>query len=250
MLLSITFKELVLKTLISLVILGCGIIIGIGLVMLIYFIITLIYRKIKKQPKEKTKLISPITNPNKIILKYQVIYEDEYACKRLSLRINALKKIALDLIKDIATIYHPNAIEPMLEVSIESLLLLSNHIIDRIDSTIDEIISSSAFKVVWVGYASFHNIKNFFRGIFKKEKNDNLSLNIRELKLSFVLSELEGKAHNQNDEHLVEDKKYFLLDSFINYQIKELIKAIADEAILIYSNKVNNNEMNGDNKNE
>ncbi len=250
MLLSLAIKDILIKTLNSIIILVIGIIIGIGIVMLVYLIITLIHQRIRKQPRVAPKIISPITDPNKIILKYQVLYENEYSHKGLSLRINSLKKIAFDLVRDIATIYHPNAEQPILEVSLESILLLTNHIIDQIDHVIDEIISSSVFKVVWIGYASFHNVKNFFKGIFKKEKNENVSLDIRKLKLSFVLSELEGKTINSNPNNQIEDKKYFLLDTFINNQIKELIKTIANEAILIYSNKVNNNDMIGDNKND
>ncbi len=252
MFISITLKDILIKTLYSVCYLLIGIIIGILIVMFVYLIITLIHKKIKKQPKIVTTPITPITNPNNVILKYQAIYESEYANKVLSKRISSLKKITLDLVKDIAMIYHPNAENPVLEVSIESILLLANHIIDKIDNAIDEIISSSAFKVVWVGYASFQNVKNFFKGIFKKDRNENISLDVRKLKLSYVLSELEGNKNKKNidSESKVEEKKYFLLDSFINHKLKELIRAIALEAMLIYSNKVNNNYMIGDNNND
>ena len=74
--------------------------------------------------------------------------------------------------------------------------------------------------------------------IFKKEKDPVLSLNVRKLKLSYVLNELDKIRNNTNNinKESSEIKKYFLLDDYINNKLLMLIEEIAYEASLIYSN--------------
>lgn len=237
MILSINFLDLLNKTIYLLLIFLGGIFIGVIILLFIYLIISLIHKKTKKTKLEMLPK-QPLTDPNKVINKYNKIYDEEYSDKTITIRLSSIKILSLDLIKDIATIYNPNVNNPILEISLENLLLLSNHIIDKVDNLVNDIIDSNAFKVIWVGVASFHNIKNFIKGIFRKQKDEKLVLNARKLKLSYVLSIID-KTKNKNDSNNdIEYKKYFILDNFFNNKIKELIREIANEAILVYSNKL------------
>lgn len=241
MFLSINLINLLNKTIYLLLIFLGGIFIGFIILLSSYLIISLIHKKIKNTPKVKDLPNIPITDPKKVIIKYHKIYDEEYSYKIIQNRISSIKTLSFGMIKDISTIYNPNANDPILEVSIENLLLLSNHIIDKVDNFANEIIESNAFKIFWAGFASFQNIKGFIKGIFKKEKEEVLSFDVRKLKLSYVLSMLDKTKNGKDkkeEKNEVEYKKYFILDNFINNKIKELLAAIADEIILVYSHNL------------
>lgn len=238
MILAPSFTNILNKTLYLLLILLVGLIIGIFIVMLFYLVISLIDKRVRKKPKDLSNVVTPITDPSKVIGKYLTIYNMEYANKIMSKRIASVKEIGFDLIKDMATIYYPNSPNPLLEVSIENLYILANHILDNIDSLVNDIIENNAFKIVWFGYASIHNVSNFIKGILKKEKSENLSLNVRNLKLTYILDVLDKKSKPEKKDK--EYQNYFLLDTFINNKIKELINYVGSWASLVYSNSINN----------
>ena len=215
-----------------------GICIGILVVLLIYLIITIISNKLKHRKTKKIVIETSKNDLNNIINIYKQKYINEYSNKVLKERVSSLKVISTSLIKDIAVSYYPESKNPTLEISLEQLLNFSNHLVDKIDQTVSDIIDSSFFKVVWVSYASIQNIKGFIKGIFKKEKDPVLSLNVRKLKLSYVLNELDKIRNNTNNKSKenADNKKYFLLDDYINNKLLSLIEEIANEASLIYSN--------------
>ena len=215
-----------------------GICIGILVVLLIYLIITIISNKLKNNKTKKIIIETHNIDLTNIIDSYKLKYINEYSNKVLKERVSSLKVISTSLIKDIAVSYYPESKNPTLEISLEQLLNFSNHLVDKIDQTVSDIIDSSFFKVVWVSYASIQNIKGFIKGIFKKEKDPVLSLNVRKLKLSYVLNELDKIRNNTNNinKDNANNKKYFLLDDYINNKLLSLIEEIANEASLIYSN--------------
>ena len=147
MILSINFLDLLNKTIYLLLIFLGGIFIGVIILLFIYLIISLIHKKTKKTKLEMLPK-QPLTDPNKVINKYNKIYDEEYSDKTITIRLSSIKILSLDLIKDIATIYNPNVNNPILEISLENLLLLSNHIIDKVDNLVNDIIDSNAFKVI------------------------------------------------------------------------------------------------------
>lgn len=240
MILNITINDILFKTLFLTLFLVIGILIGVTIVLIAYLIITLIHKKVKNNRKGINHINFPLTDPNKVIAKHQFIFETNFGEKSLHFRISSLKQISIDLIKDIATIYNPNASNPMFEVSFENILLLSNHIIDEIDNLVNDIIKTQTFKIAWAGIASIVNVSNFIKGFFKKERKDNISLNIRNLKISQVMQMFENNKKEQSNSKEDEYKKIFILDTLINNKIKELIKKIGEEAVLIYSNNINN----------
>ncbi len=234
----INFKDIVFTTLNKLLYFIGGICIGILVVLLIYLIVTIISNKLKNKKTNKIVIETSKNYLNNIINTYKQKYITEYSNKVLKDRVSSLKEISSLLIKDIAITYHPESKNPLLEISLEQLLNFSNHLVSKIDQTVSDIIDSSFFKVVWVSYASIQNIKGFIKGIFKKEKDPVLSLNVRKLKLSYVLNELDKIRNNTNNinKESSENKKYFLLDDYINNKLLMLIEEIAYEASLIYSN--------------
>ena len=106
---------------------------------------------------------------------------------------------------------------------------------------VNDIIDSSLFKFVWVSYAGASNIVGFFKGLFKKEKDEYLSLNVRKLKISYIMDKLDDIKNKPKKEKISanDEKKYFLLDEYINNKILALIEEIANEAIIVYSNSYN-----------
>lgn len=232
----LNFKELLSSTIYKVLIFIGGIIIGILLVLLIYLIVSLIHKS-SKLKKNKNNIINlPVTEPKEIVDKYKQIYLTNYSSKLFSIRLSGLKEIALPLIKDIAGSYYPSSKDPLLEVSFENLLKLTNRVVDKVENMVNEIINSSIFKIAWTSYAGAKNIVGFFKGLFKKEKEDYLSINVKKLKISFIVEQLDNMKNKPKKEILSDDKKYFILDDFINNKALSLIDQIALEATIVYSN--------------
>lgn len=232
----LNFKELLSSTIYKVLIFIGGIIIGILLVLLIYLIVSLIHKS-SKLKKNKNNIINlPVTEPKEIVDKYKQIYLTNYSSKLFSIRLSGLKEIALPLIKDIAGIYYPSSKDPLLEVSFENLLKLTNRVVDKVENMVNEIINSSIFKIAWTSYAGAKNIVGFFKGLFKKEKEDYLSINVKKLKISFIVEQLDNMKNKPKKEILSDDKKYFILDDFINNKALSLIDQISLEATIVYSN--------------
>lgn len=232
----LNFKELLSSTIYKVLIFIGGIIIGILLVLLIYLIVSLIHKS-SKLKKNKNNIINlPVTEPKEIVDKYKQIYLTNYSSKLFSIRLSGLKEIALPLIKDIAGTYYPSSKDPLLEVSFENLLKLTNRVVDKVENMVNEIINSSIFKIAWTSYAGAKNIVGFFKGLFKKEKEDYLSINVKKLKISFIVEQLDNMKNKPKKEILSDDKKYFILDDFINNKALSLIDQIALEATIVYSN--------------
>lgn len=232
----LNFKELLSSTIYKVLIFIGGIIIGILLVLLIYLIVSLIHKS-SKLKKNKNNIINlPVTEPKEIVYKYKQIYLTNYSSKLFSIRLSGLKEIALPLIKDIAGTYYPSSKDPLLEVSFENLLKLTNRVVDKVENMVNEIINSSIFKIAWTSYAGAKNIVGFFKGLFKKEKEDYLSINVKKLKISFIVEQLDNMKNKPKKEILSDDKKYFILDDFINNKALSLIDQIALEANIVYSN--------------
>lgn len=232
----LNFKELLSSTIYKVLIFIGGIIIGILLVLLIYLIISLIHKSSKLKKNRNNIINLPVTEPKEIVDKYKQIYLTNYSSKLFSIRLSGLKEIALPLIKDIAGSYYPSSKDPLLEVSFENLLKLTNRVVDKVENMVNEIINSSIFKIAWTSYAGAKNIVGFFKGLFKKEKEDYLSINVKKLKISFIVEQLDNMKNKPKKEILSDDKKYFILDDFINNKALSLIDQIALEATIVYSN--------------
>ena len=232
----LNFKELLSSTIYKVLIFIGGIIIGILLVLLIYLIISLIHKSSKLKKNRNNIINLPVTEPKEIVDKYKQIYLTNYSSKLFSIRLSGLKEIALPLIKDIAGTYYPSSKDPLLEVSFENLLKLTNRVVDKVENMVNEIINSSIFKIAWTSYAGAKNIVGFFKGLFKKEKEDYLSINVKKLKISFIVEQLDNMKNKPKKEILSDDKKYFILDDFINNKALSLIDQIALEATIVYSN--------------
>lgn len=237
----INIKEIINTTIQKVLIFVGGIIIGILVILLIYLIISLIHRNIKKKPSKNSKINIPTSNPNEVVDKYKDIYLNDYSTKTFTKRISFIKDSSVSLIKEIASLYYPVSKDPMLEVSFDNLIKLTNRVIDKIENMVNDIIDSSLFKIFWTSYAGVNNIIGFFKGLLKKEKDEYLSLNIRKLKISYIIEKLDSLKNKHKKEKILssEDKKYFLLDEFINNKVLSLIDEIASEAILVYSNSIN-----------
>ena len=234
-----SFKDLLSTTIYKVLIFVGGIIIGILFVMLIYLFVSFIHKRTKLKKNKYNVINQPISNPIDVVNKYKELYLTEYANKLFTKRINGLKDISLPLIKDIASLYYPSSKEPILEVSFENLLNLTNRVVDKVENMTNDIISSSVFKIAWASYASVKNIKGFFTRLFKKEKEDYLSIDVKKVKISYVVEQLDNMKNKpkKNDKpDTKEEKKYFLLDNYINQKVLDLIDEIAEEAILVYSN--------------
>ena len=232
------FKELLTTTIYKVLIFIGGIIIGILLVLFIYLIVSLIHKRTKlKKNKNKNNVINiPVAEPHDIVNKYKQLYLNDYSSKLFSIRLTGLKEISLPLVKDVAAAYYPSSKDPLLEVSFENLLDLTNRVVDKVENMVNEIVSSSIFKIAWTSYAGAKNIVGFFKGLFKKEKEDYLSINVKKLKISFIVEQLDNMKNKPKKEILSDEKKYFLLDDFINSKVLSLIDQIAFEAIIVYSN--------------
>ena len=96
---------------------------------------------------------------------------------------------------------------------------LINRVLDKIENMVNDIIESSLFKVFWSTYAGATNIVGFIKGIFKKDKDEYISLNIKKLKISYIYDKLDNIKSKPKKEVTNEDKKYFLLDEFINNKV-------------------------------
>lgn len=232
----LNFKELLSSTIYKVLIFIGGIIIGILLVLLIYLIVSLIHKSSKLKKNKNNVINLPVTEPKEIVDKYKQIYLTNYSSKLFSIRLSGLKEIALPLIKDIAGTYYPSSKDPLLEVSFENLLKLTNRVVDKVENMVNEIINSSIFKIAWTSYAGAKNIVGFFKGLFKKEKEDYLSINVKKLKISFIVEQLDNMKNKPKKEILSDEKKYFILDDFINNKALSLIDQIALEATIVYSN--------------
>jgi len=234
-----SFKDLLSTTIYKVLVFIGGIIIGILIVMLIYLIVSFIHKRTRLKKNNNTVINQPISNPIDVVNKYKELYLIEYANKLFTKRINGLKDISLPLIKDIACLYYPSSKEPILEVSFENLLNLTNRVVDKVENMVNDIIASSVFKIAWASYASVKNIRGFFSRIFKKEKEDYLSIDVKKVKISYIVEQIDNMKNKpkKNDKtDTKEEKKYFLLDNYINQKVLDLIDEIAEEAILVYSN--------------
>ena len=234
-----SFKDLLSTTIYKVLIFVGGIIIGILFVMLIYLFVSFIHKRTKLKKNKYNVINQPLSNPIDVVYKYKELYLTEYANKLFTKRINGLKDISLPLIKDIASLYYPSSKESILEVSFENLLNLTNRVVDKVENMTNDIISSSVFKIAWASYASVKNIKGFFTRLFKKEKEDYLSIDVKKVKISYVVEQLDNmknKPKKNDNPDTKEEKKYFLLDNYINQKVLDLIDEIAEEAILVYSN--------------
>lgn len=234
----LNIEQIITSTLEKLLIFAGGIIIGILLILLIYLIITLIHKVSRRKYKKNNKITIPTSDPNEVILKYKSLYNNEYATKSFTKRISFVKDSSINLIKDIAALYYPTSKDSYLEVSFDNLMKLINRVLDKIENMVTDIIDSSIFKVFWSTYAGASNIVGFIKGIFKKEKDEYLSLNVKKLKISYIMDKLDNIKNKPKKEknETNEDKKYFLLDEFINNKVFSLIEEIANEAIIVYSN--------------
>lgn len=234
-----SFKDLLSTTIYKVLVFIGGIIIGILIVMLIYLIVSFIHKRTRLKKNNNNVINQPISNPIDVVNKYKELYLIEYANKLFTKRINGLKDISLPLIKDIACLYYPSPKEPILEVTFENLLNLTNRVVDKVENMVNDIIASSVFKIAWASYASVKNIRGFFSRIFKKEKEDYLSIDVKKVKISYIVEQLDNMKNKpkKNDKtDTKEEKKYFLLDNYINQKVLDLIDEIAEEAILVYSN--------------
>lgn len=243
--LKISLKSFLLSSLFKILYFVGGIAIGILLVMIIYLLTTIIYKHRKNKSKIKVEKQIPETNPNLIIERYQNIYTENYGKKNIKIRLASIKDISINLVKDIAKVYYPSSKEAMLEVSLENLILLSHDSISKIDNLINDIIADKRFKILWFGYRTTHNISNFFKKLFNKNYSDNVSVDIRDMKISYVLGEIdkikENASKKKSDVDPEVEKSYFFIDKFINKKICELINEIGKEAILVYSGEFNGN---------
>lgn len=234
-----SFKDLLSTTIYKVLIFVGGIIIGILFVMLIYLFVSFIHKRTKLKKNKYNVINQPMSNPIDVVNKYKELYLTEYTNKLFTKRINGLKDISLPLIKEVASLYYPSSKEPILEVSFENLLNLTNRVVDKVENMTNDIISSSVFKIAWASYASVKNIKGFFTRLFKNEKEDYLSIDVKKVKISYVVEQLDNMKNKpkKNDKpDTKEEKKYFLLDNYINQKVLDLIDEIAEEAILVYSN--------------
>ena len=102
---------------------------------------------------------------------------------------------------------------------------------------INEIINSSLFKIAWTSFASYKNITGFFKGLFKGNKEEILSLNIKKQKISFIFEILDNSKDREQKNNQKDYKKLFLIDDFVNNKILSLIDEIALETMLLYSNQ-------------
>lgn len=231
------YQELLESTLYKLLIFIGGIIIGIFLVMFIYLIISLIHKSLKAKQLNKYNIIEPNSNPETIIKTYKEFYTANYSDKKISNRLLAVKDLSFDLIKDLAAIYYPTSKDAYLEVSFENILILTNRVVDKIETMINEIINSSLFKIAWTSFASYKNITGFFKGLFKGNKEEVLSLNIKKQKISFIFEILDNSKDREQKNNQKDHKKLFLIDDFVNNKILSLIDEIALETMLLYSNQ-------------
>ena len=246
MLLS-SMSEILMISLRKILIFIGGIFIGILIVLFVYLIITIISNRLKSKSIKKQIEKIPTEDPVEIIHSYKVTYLNFYSNRIFKDRISSIKDLSMLMINDIAVAYYPESKNPTLEISLDGLLDLSTRVIERIDLTVSEIIDSKTFKTAWASYAVVHNIKEFVKGIFKKEKEDVISLNVRKLKVSFIINQLDKirSKSMKKDKEQPEEKIYFMLDDFINNKLLALLEDIGKEAILVYSNNLQQVEIRG-----
>lgn len=217
------------------------------LIFLIFYII------VNKIANHKFKHKKP-TIPNlevdavPIIDTTEVLFDDEYSYKSIGMRFEGLKKLSIQMINNISKAYNPKSNTSFAEVKVKHLIMLSKDIVTKTDNLITEIVNSSFFKVVWTGFAGFTNIKTKIKRFFSKEKEEKpeyISMNVKDLKISYVLEKLDNiKQKNQNSDKEPKPsdpeatKKYFLFDKFINNKIKAFIREVGEEAILVYSGQI------------
>lgn len=232
----LNFKDLLSTTIYKVLIFIGGIIIGILLVMLVYLVISLIHKRTRIKKNKNNVINQPVSNPIEVVNKYKTLYLTNYSNKSFTMRIKGIIEISIPLIKDIANLYYPESKDAMLEVSFESLLNLTTRVVDKTENMVNDIISSSVFKIVWTAYASVKNIKGFFTRLFKKEQEDYLTIDIKKVKISYIVDVFDNMK-NKPKKDVKEEKKYFLLNNYINEKACALIDEIAEETILLYSNK-------------
>lgn len=238
----LTFNTILESTLVGLIYFAGGIVIGLILIFILQLVLKLIRKKSLKK-KVIINKIEPSYNPSYVIEDYKNIFLTNYEQKKLKEKLSGLKEMSTLYINDIAKCYYPDSKKPIYEVDINSLLYLSNKIIDELDDFINQIISSSAFKIVWAIYAAGHNIKSFFTNLFKKTDNNFVNVNIRKVKIARIVEIIDSKSNSENKE---EKESIKILDNFINNQILKLIEKVGNEAICVYSNSYKLSKLNAE----
>lgn len=111
-----------------------GIIIGFVMCFLIYFIFVLISLK-----EEEKKIINARTNVTdekieRLIRSAKNQFNEESSSLNTGEKLNFVRDIAWELIRDIAKVYYPDSEYPIYELSIDELMILNHYITDRINS--------------------------------------------------------------------------------------------------------------------
>ena len=117
----------------SLVAFLAGIFAGFCLLGLIY-----IFSCLKSLKKKEIKINNNLKNIskediNQIILKYQEMFTDEKR-RRKSIPFDYFKLSIIDMINEIAALFYPNSKHPLMELSIDELILLNRYITDKVNS--------------------------------------------------------------------------------------------------------------------
>lgn len=119
----------------SILLLLTGIVIGFIICGISYLIIVL--TSIKKVDKKNEQIVYSYTHKedvNNFIRGAKDEYKEESEYLTFNQKIECIKNISFQLIKDIAKIYYPDSKYPIYEISIEELIVLSRYITERIEN--------------------------------------------------------------------------------------------------------------------
>lgn len=232
-----TLLNILLETLWLIAFLALGVLVG----YLIFKLIELIIKKVALKKRTDLYEVTLASNIDIDELKNNISndFKNEYSKMPISKRFVGLKDYIKKGVEEVALSYYPDSKDPIYEITVDNLFILSDDILKQIDKILNEVIDSKPFKLLWGGYAAFNNIKNFFRR--KKEDNDYLNLEIRKQKLSFIAGVIESKKPKENDNKKTNEKEtktYFLVNDLINNKLCDFMCYVIDEADSLYSRKI------------
>lgn len=203
---------------------GIGILIGI----IIFFIILLILRIIKnKKPKKEN--IDIILNREELLNNIIKNYELNLKILPFKKKIKELKPFLFDIVKTVASSYHPASKMPLLEVSIDKLLNTTSEINNKIEELVYAIINNKLFIILFKTYVTFDKIKSFFK------RKSALSYDINKLTINQIIDIIEKilSMDNKKDKSIIDNISK--LNNYIDNLINDLIIYIFNLSIRTYS---------------
>lgn len=219
-----------------------GVLLGILLVFLLYYIFVKLLNKHVKKKKTKVDKLSPSSDINEIINNSKTSY---LTLSKLPIKdkISKAGTILYEMVKQIASSFYPTSKYPVFETSSSELLSLSRIIVDKLDNAINDILSNNMFKIVWGTFAGVMNVKNAISNFFKKNSKDYIPLNLRKMKIAKVIDLLESY---KKDGSKTSAANYRLLINYVDNKVLTIFDEVGDLASKIYSKELLKSSLEGD----